>query len=72
MRTAAGGTHGYSENWLRGAYGFPHTESHRIMDDWLCVGGRARGEGGAKLLRELVSKAQKKRGDRTEVLSPES
>lgn len=30
------------------------------MIDWPCAGGRARGEGGTKLLRELVSKAQKK------------
>ena len=60
VRTAASGTHGYSENWLRGVYGEPHTELGRIMAGWLCVGGRARGEGGTKLLRELVSKAQKK------------
>lgn len=39
------------------------------MIDWPCAGGRARGEGGTKLLRELVSKAQKKE-DRAEALSP--
>ena len=69
MRTAAGGTHGYSENWLRGAYGFPHTELGRIMAGWLCVGVCGRVTRRTKLLRELVSKAQK-REDRAEALSP--
>lgn len=40
------------------------------MADWLCAGVRGRVTRRTKLLRELVSKAQKKREDRTEALSP--